>query len=138
MLKQKSKESSPLLNGGQPKLDTVEVKPVDDLIAQMEEVKAEAVAELNLKLKPPEIRRGCPCPCHYCVQGRCDLHDAEMSRMSDMRRGYGNYGYGDRRQMEERAYAEMMRREYYADPRRITNLEPANLDWLTEYRNKKK
>jgi hypothetical protein len=36
MLKQKPKDAPPVLNGGQPELEHVEVKPVDDLMAKMQ------------------------------------------------------------------------------------------------------
>ena len=86
MLKQKPKGTSPLLDKGRPKLETVEVAPVDNILNALENVQEEhfrdevqkerewRIALLNRRFEEQRHHRLCHinCPCAPCLVGLCN------------------------------------------------------------------
>jgi hypothetical protein len=72
----------------------VKIEPVNNLVAELEEISAKAVARLNAPRKLETEMSGCRCPCEYCRHGRCDLHDAILRRERDLYLGSDRETYG--------------------------------------------
>src|SRR5208282_2922856 len=82
MQERKNRETVPLNFGQKSEFKEIKVEPVDDLVAELEEISANAVAQLNAE-RTPEMMRGCTCPCEPCRRGRCDLHYASIRSFRD-------------------------------------------------------
>ena len=144
MLKQKPKGTSPLLDKGRPKLETVEVAPVGDILNDLENVQNEYfVNEEMLKIKQmqmlnerrrmeePRFHGPCSinCPCAPCREGLCGQCFIEVVRSREeleeknmhWRRNNGidpySSGSREREDDEVRYYREARYREQYREAR---------------------